>query len=377
MLIYSFKERSRSAHNESPLAHTQPRVLFRHIAHTNTSMKQFERRRAKDSASLVELPLLPSRRRCRVPEAAAATSSWHQREQGRHPRAVTVALSHWTSSWCRRIACVIIWLISSDCASLWMTSELANPPWPWYPKLVLHVAAASSSPPPSPPTTHDYFATIEDSASGSGRSSSTSGSSMMSSSAASVSHPPSITPVDVLAVGAAAPSRHERRLAPGDIVQPSLPVVPQRIERKTTLSLSQVLYRAGQRGLGGGIPGAIAGAIQVLALMWLRTVINYQCRYGTTFAQAMRTLLNDGGIARLYCGLGFALIQAPLSRFVSTAANDGVESLLANLSWTQSWGPSRTTVVASIFVGLWRMLLMRTYRNFHAYTYASALLCSS
>ena len=30
------------------------------------------------------------------------------------------------------------------------------------------------------------------------------------------------------------------------------------------------------RALGGGIPGAIAGTIQVIALMWLRTISNYQ-----------------------------------------------------------------------------------------------------
>jgi hypothetical protein len=143
---------------------------------------------------------------------------------------------------------------------------------------------------------------------------------------------------------------------------PPMPTVriPHAPRDQRALTMHQVLFRAGQRGLGGGIPGAIAGAIQVLSLMWLRTIINYQCRYGTTFRQALRTLLNEGGIGRLYCGMGFALIQAPLSRFVSTAANDGVESLLANLSWTQSWGAGRTTVVASIVVGLWRMLLMRT-----------------
>ena len=127
------------------------------------------------------------------------------------------------------------------------------------------------------------------------------------------------------------------------------------------LTLNQIMYRAGKRGLGGGIPGAIAGAFQVLSLMWLRTIINYQSRYGTTFLQALRTLLNEGGVARLYCGVSFALVQAPLARFVSTAANDGVESLLANLSLTRDWGPGRTTIVASIVVGFWRMLLMRTF----------------
>ena len=132
---------------------------------------------------------------------------------------------------------------------------------------------------------------------------------------------------------------------------------PSKLEK---LTLNQIMYRAGKRGLGGGIPGAIAGAFQVLSLMWLRTIINYQSRYGTTFLQALRTLLNEGGVARLYCGVSFALVQAPLARFVSTAANDGVESLLANLSLTKDWGPGRTTVVASIVVGFWRMLLMRT-----------------
>lgn len=128
---------------------------------------------------------------------------------------------------------------------------------------------------------------------------------------------------------------------------------------KETQTFNQILYRAGKSAVGGGIPGALAGAIQVLSLMWLRTIINYQCRYGTTFSQALRTLLHDGGIARLYCGVSFALIQAPLVRFISTAANDGVKSLLANLSWTKNWGPGRTTLVASIVVGLWRILLMR------------------
>lgn len=129
--------------------------------------------------------------------------------------------------------------------------------------------------------------------------------------------------------------------------------------KERELTFNQVVWRAGKRGLGGGIPGAIAGAIQVLVLMWLRTIINYQSRYGTTFSQALRTLLNEGGIPRLYCGVGFALVQAPLARFISTAANDGVDSMLSSFSLTKDWGPSRTTVVASVVVGCWRMLLMR------------------
>jgi hypothetical protein len=127
--------------------------------------------------------------------------------------------------------------------------------------------------------------------------------------------------------------------------------------------LNQILITAGRRGLGGGIPGAIAGMIQVASLMWLRTISNYQYRYGATFLQAFKTLMREGGIARLYRGFFFALIQAPLARFVSTAANDGVDSLMASLSYTQNWGPGRKTFVASIFVGFWRMILMREFKS--------------
>mmetsp|Transcript_17252 Transcript_17252/g.47173 ORF Transcript_17252/g.47173 Transcript_17252/m.47173 type:complete len:386 (+) Transcript_17252:156-1313(+) len=124
------------------------------------------------------------------------------------------------------------------------------------------------------------------------------------------------------------------------------------------LTLNQILVRAGKRGLGGGVSGALAGVVQVVALMWLRTITNYQCRYGTTFRQALQTLLNEGGIRRLYKGLAFALIQAPITRFVSTAANDSVESALASFKQTRLWGPERTTIVASLVVGFARILLM-------------------
>ena len=124
------------------------------------------------------------------------------------------------------------------------------------------------------------------------------------------------------------------------------------------MTLNQILIKAGKRGLGGGLPGAIAGVVQVLTLMWMRTIINYQSRYGTTFRQAFASLLNDGGIPRFYRGLLFALLQAPLSRFVSTAANDGVDSLLSSFALTDKWGPGRSTIVASFVVGLWRMALM-------------------
>jgi len=117
---------------------------------------------------------------------------------------------------------------------------------------------------------------------------------------------------------------------------------------------STVLHKALKRAVGGGLPGAIAGIIQVLSMMWLRTVINYQYRYGSSFTQAFTALYGMGGIRRLYSGVSFALIQAPLSRFVSTAANDGVGELLKELNW----GPGREVIVAAFVVGIFRCALM-------------------
>mmetsp|Transcript_14802 Transcript_14802/g.21837 ORF Transcript_14802/g.21837 Transcript_14802/m.21837 type:complete len:406 (-) Transcript_14802:1510-2727(-) len=138
--------------------------------------------------------------------------------------------------------------------------------------------------------------------------------------------------------------------------------VMQRNQNSTSegepMKINEIFIKAGKRGLGGGIAGGIAGVVQVLSLMWIRTIINYQCRYGTSFFQAMSILMNDGGISRFYRGLSFALVQAPLARFVSAAANDGVELFFARLEKTKDWGPGRTTVVAGLVVGIWRMFLM-------------------
>ncbi len=47
----------------------------------------------------------------------------------------------------------------------------------------------------------------------------------------------------------------------------------------------------------------------MLTLMWMRTTMNYQYRYGTTTLVAMRTLYNQGGFLRFYRGIGPALLQ--------------------------------------------------------------------
>ena len=116
------------------------------------------------------------------------------------------------------------------------------------------------------------------------------------------------------------------------------------LNRKDTAKGKDIFHKACSKAIGGGVPGAVAGVIQVLSLMWLvsifmsydmsslhnlfnstfcvilllqiihlmmqktftfqfpcytlnlkqRTVINYQYRYGSTFLQALTTLYGIG-----------------------------------------------------------------------------------
>ena len=95
--------------------------------------------------------------------------------------------------------------------------------------------------------------------------------------------------------------------------------------------------------------------IQVITLMWLRTTMNYQYRYGTGTKEAMSTLWKQGGIGRFYQGLPYALMQAPLARFGDTAANTGVLTLFAALAPGVPIGVR--TGCASAAGSLWRILI--------------------
>lgn len=53
-------------------------------------------------------------------------------------------------------------------------------------------------------------------------------------------------------------------------------LIPVTAYQPTEQPLSEVLRSAGRKALGGGVPGAVAMALNVLSLMWLRTTINYQ-----------------------------------------------------------------------------------------------------
>jgi hypothetical protein len=98
--------------------------------------------------------------------------------------------------------------------------------------------------------------------------------------------------------------------------------------------------------------------INVLSLMWIRTTINFQYRYGTGTMEAFRTLYKDGGIPRFYRGLLPALIQGPLSRFGDTAANTGTLAALEAFEFTSNLPVGLKTVAASVGAAGFRILLM-------------------
>ena len=122
--------------------------------------------------------------------------------------------------------------------------------------------------------------------------------------------------------------------------------------------LGEIMRKAGKRALGGGIPGAAAMGIQVLSLMWLRTTVNYQYRYGMSTTQALKTLYAEGGVRRFYQGVVPALLQGPLSRFGDTAANTGVLAFMDAHPNTKDLPVGVKTLAASAAAGIFRVYLM-------------------
>ena len=128
------------------------------------------------------------------------------------------------------------------------------------------------------------------------------------------------------------------------------PISPEVVE--------SILSKAVGKALDGGTAGASAAAVQVLALMWLRTTLNYQYRFGTSTGEALSTLWKQGGIVRLYQGLPFALLQGPLSRFGDTASNALALSLVESLDVSGVVPLFVRTGLGSFSAGAFRILLM-------------------
>ena len=122
--------------------------------------------------------------------------------------------------------------------------------------------------------------------------------------------------------------------------------------------MSEVVSGAGASALRGGLPGMAAMGVQVLSLMWLRTTVNYQYRYGTSTGVALRTLYADGGVRRFYRGLVPALLQGPLARFGDTAANSGMLALLEGHESTANIPVGIKTASASAAAAAFRVALM-------------------
>ena len=127
---------------------------------------------------------------------------------------------------------------------------------------------------------------------------------------------------------------------------------------KPKLDTWGILQNAAKRAGQGGLAGAAAMTINVCSLMWMRTTINYQYRYGTSTMVAFRTLYKDGGIPRFYRGLIPALLQGPLSRFGDTAANTGTLAALDAFEMTADLPVAAKTVAASVAAALFRIILM-------------------
>merc|ERR1719230_198711 len=82
--------------------------------------------------------------------------------------------------------------------------------------------------------------------------------------------------------------------------------------------------------------------------------MNYQYRYGGSLSEVVKKLYAEGGVPRFYRGLAPGLVQAPVSRFGDTAANDGA---LAALEHT-SLPTAAKTMCASACAAGFRVFLM-------------------
>ncbi|KAL6702455.1 hypothetical protein ACN47E_001846 [Coniothyrium glycines] len=112
-----------------------------------------------------------------------------------------------------------------------------------------------------------------------------------------------------------------------------------------------------KRALGGGLSGAAAMLLQVLLLMPIRTIMNYQYRHGSSLSVATKTLYHDGGLGRYYAGIGAALFQGPIARFGDTAANAGILALLQSNGYLQNLPSPVKTIFASLCAAAFRMIL--------------------
>jgi hypothetical protein len=115
--------------------------------------------------------------------------------------------------------------------------------------------------------------------------------------------------------------------------------------------------RATAKAWKGGVCGAVAGSAQVISMMWLRTIINYQYRYGFKFDDAVRSLYREGGVKRFYRGLPYALLQNPLSKFGSVGSNEASRVIVEYLVQNDAYHPVLASVVGTVLSAFWKLLI--------------------
>ena len=126
----------------------------------------------------------------------------------------------------------------------------------------------------------------------------------------------------------------------------------------TQPTFREIMDKSASSAMRGGIAGGMAMGANIGCLMWLRTTMNYQYRYGTSMSGAIKTLYADGGIPRFYRGVLPALVQGPMSRFGDTAANTGIMTLMDSYDESRDLPVMVKTLAASSAAALFRIGLM-------------------
>lgn len=119
---------------------------------------------------------------------------------------------------------------------------------------------------------------------------------------------------------------------------------------------SEILEKSIQKSINVGMAGYAATGFQVCSMMWLRTTMNYQFKNGGSTFDTIKLLYREGGIPRFYRGVGFALVNAPLSRFGDTASNMAVMSYYENSD--SKLGRAQKTFMSSLIAGTWRLAII-------------------
>jgi hypothetical protein len=114
------------------------------------------------------------------------------------------------------------------------------------------------------------------------------------------------------------------------------------------------IYKAFSNAYNSSLSGMLAMGSQVTLLMWLRTSVNYQYKYGGGFNDTFQKIYTEGGLRRFYQGYSIAILQAPLSRFGDIASY----SIISQYSEVNNISLPVQTAIGTICSCFWRFNLM-------------------